>query len=78
MCSEWVVAREEVSDKRVAFHTTHMGRRWGHMQIQYSLEMVAIYEYKRWLQTRMRGDLVEGRPVDDMTIVLANHRILTF
>ena len=51
------------------------------MQIEYPPELAAVPEYAEWLQSRIRRDMAEGRPVDDMASVLAfppDSRILTF
>ena len=81
VCSEWIAAREEVTERRAAFRRQHMGRRRGRMQIEYPLELATVPEYPEWLQSRIRKDLAEGRPLDDMAIDLAfppDSHILTF
>jgi hypothetical protein len=81
VCSEWAAAREEVTRERAAFRRAHASRRRGRMQIEYPPELAAVLEYSEWLQTRIRGEIAEGRPVDDMAAVLAfppESHILTF
>jgi hypothetical protein len=61
VCSEWVAAREEVTRERAAFRRAHASRRRGRMQIEYPPELAAVPEYSEWLQTRIRGEIAEGR-----------------
>ena len=81
VCSEWSAAREQVREQRIEFRRVHMGRRRGRMHIEYPPELAAVPEYPEWLQNRIRKDMAEGRPLDDMAIVLAfppDSNILTF
>ena len=51
------------------------------MQIEYPAELAEVPQYVEWLQIRIRKDMAEGCPVDDMAVVLAfppESRILTF
>ena len=67
--------------ERAAFRRAHASRRRGRMQIEYPPELAAVADYAQWLQFRIRRDVAEGRPVDDMASVLAfppDSQILTF
>ena len=67
--------------ERATFRRANASRRRGRMQIEYPPELAAVPEYSQWLQSRIRGEIAEGRPVDDMAAVLAfppDAHILTF
>ena len=51
------------------------------MQTEYPPELAELPEFAEWLQNRIRNDMAEGRPLDDMAVDLAfppDSHILTF